>query len=257
MSVFQAQILSDLHLEHGHQYNTFTFPTAAPYLILAGDIGRVFDYGGFLSFLSAQSARYKKVFLVLGNHEFYMKDYDWAIERAQKLCNEPCLNGRVILLHRTCWDDPESDITIVGCTLWSRIPKESYKAVELGISDFTQIGSWTVEEHNQLHVEEVSWLREQTAQAARDGVDHKRRFLVVTHHAPCLSGISKPEHSGSVLSSAFATDLLSEEWPGVHTWVFGHTHFNCDFVEDGIRIVANQKGYNTEQRFDPMKVIKL
>jgi hypothetical protein len=67
----RVQNLSDLHLEVGQQYATFTFPATAPFLLLAGDIGRLIDYDAYRSFLELQVARYKKVFLVLGNHEFY------------------------------------------------------------------------------------------------------------------------------------------------------------------------------------------
>jgi len=29
-------------------------------------------------------------------------------------------------------------------------------------------------------------------------------------------------------------------------WAFGHTHFNCDFLDEvGKRVVTNQKGYYT------------
>lgn len=36
-----VQILSDLHLEVGQQYRTYTFPVMAPLLLLAGDIGNL------------------------------------------------------------------------------------------------------------------------------------------------------------------------------------------------------------------------
>ena len=29
----------------------------------------------------------------------------------------------------------------------------------------------------------------------------------------------------------------------VVAWAFGHTHWNCDFEEKGVRIVSNQRGY--------------
>ncbi|KAF5867400.1 putative ser thr protein phosphatase superfamily protein, partial [Botrytis fragariae] len=60
------QILSDLHLEVCSQYYTFSIAPVAPYLILAGDIGRLIDYEGYLAFLAKQTAQFEKVFLVLG-----------------------------------------------------------------------------------------------------------------------------------------------------------------------------------------------
>ena len=40
----RVQILSDLHLEVGQQYSSYTFPATAPFLLLGGDIGRLIDY---------------------------------------------------------------------------------------------------------------------------------------------------------------------------------------------------------------------
>lgn len=57
----RIQILSDLHLEVAQQYPTFNFPLSAPFLLLAGDIGRLIDYDAYRGFLEAQVARYKKV----------------------------------------------------------------------------------------------------------------------------------------------------------------------------------------------------
>lgn len=63
----RVQVLSDLHLEVGSQYATYICPVAAPFLLLAGDIGRLIDYEGYLEFLAAQVSRFDKVFLILGN----------------------------------------------------------------------------------------------------------------------------------------------------------------------------------------------
>lgn len=45
------QIMSDLHFELGQQYSSFYIPSSAPYLLLAGDIGRLVHYHLFLTFL--------------------------------------------------------------------------------------------------------------------------------------------------------------------------------------------------------------
>ena len=64
------QILSDLHLEVGNAYSTIDVPAEAPYLILAGDIGRLVDLADYAKFLERQIDRFDLIFLVLGNHEF-------------------------------------------------------------------------------------------------------------------------------------------------------------------------------------------
>ena len=93
-----VQVLSDLHLEVGHQYSSFDFPTTAPNLILAGDIGLLSNYEAYLDFLHNQTERYDRVFLVLGNHELYGLDFATALSTAKKLEKEPRLGGKLSFL---------------------------------------------------------------------------------------------------------------------------------------------------------------
>jgi len=255
----RIQILSDLHLEVGQQYASFNFPASAPFLLLAGDIGRLIDYEGYLYFLSAQVSRYQKVFLVLGNHEFYGLDYESGLEQAQRLAAEPNLAAGFVLLNRTRWDDPDSRLTIIGCTLWSAIPEDAYDLVRSKISDYKKIDGWTPQRHNEAHYEEVTWLREEVAKLTSDQEEVRgRQLLVATHHAPCMEGTSRPEHSANPWTPAFATDLVDEPaWNGVKIWVFGHTHFSTDFLRNGIRLVANQRGYVVPGIKAPKKESKL
>lgn len=238
----RVQILSDLHLEVGQQYSTFTFPASAPYLLLAGDIGRLIDYEAYHSFIKSQVNRFKKVFLILGNHEFYGLDYESGLAEARRLAQEPSLKSRLVLLHRARWDDPESDLTVLGCTLWSAIPEAAYGIVEGKVNDFKKINQWTAARHSAVHEEEAAWLLKQVAQVKEDPA--RRRLLVATHHAPCVKGTSRPEHVANPWTPAFATDLVDHtEWEGIRVWVFGHTHYSTQLSRNGIKVVSNQRGY--------------
>lgn len=244
------QILSDLHLEVGQQYSDFQIPVKAPNLILAGDIGRLIDYDNYLQFLTIQTSLFERVFLVLGNHEFYGMTFDDAIARARELEKEPSLNGKLVLLHQNRWDDPTSDVTVLGCTLWSNIPPESAGITASKINDFKKIAGWTVDAHNARYASDSAWLKQQLLSLKADGVARKgqeRTVLVVTHHAPCMEGTSRPKDSGNPWSVAFATDVFTtQEWHEcgvVDCWVFGHTHYTTDLVKGGVRIVSNQRGY--------------
>ncbi|KAJ5360687.1 hypothetical protein N7517_009878 [Penicillium concentricum] len=138
------QILSDLHLEINQQYS-FEIPVCSKYLILAGDIGRLEDYNNYRDFLQNQTMKFELVFLGLGNHEFYETTFTSGLEKAKQLEKEPCMNGRLVLLHQRRYDIPDSHMTILGCTLWSQIPQESADIVRSKISDFQKIKEWSVE----------------------------------------------------------------------------------------------------------------
>ncbi|CAG9956843.1 unnamed protein product [Clonostachys rosea f. rosea IK726] len=235
-----VQVLSDLHLEVGSQYATYTFPVAAPFLLLVGDIGRLIDYDAYLEFLVTQVSRFDKVFLILGNHEFYGLEFQSGIDEAQRLSKEPALQKKLVLLHKSRWDDPDSNLTILGCTLWSSVPETAFEIVEYKISDFKKIQNWTVHDHNRVHADELEWLCDQVSLAK----ESNRTILVATHHAPCIEGTSRPEHAQNPWTSAFASELLGDNsWEGVKVWVFGHTHYTTRFTRRGIELVANQRGY--------------
>ncbi|KAE9966696.1 hypothetical protein BLS_006857 [Venturia inaequalis] len=236
------QILSDLHLEVGHQYDTYQIPPHAPHLILAGDIGRLIDYEDYLAFLTRHIDRFQFIYLVLGNHEFYGLTLGDGLERAAKLEREKALSNKVIVLHQRRHDIPQLGVIILGCTLWSSIPKEAEVVVAAKINDFKRIVGWSVQDHNAAHQLDLEWLITQV-NIARSQIK-SRRIVVVTHHAPCIKGTSHPEHTSSDCNSAFATDLLDNGcWVGVNTWVFGHTHYSTAFLRNGIRVIANQRGY--------------
>lgn len=247
----QIQLLSDLHLEVGQQYASYAaFPQTAPYLLLAGDVGRLTDYQPYAAFLAAQAARYDRVFLVLGNHEFWGLRYEAAVDTARRLCAEPALRGRVELMHRRRWDCPRTRLSVLGCTLWSRIPREAFEAVRDKVRDFRRIDGWTPEEHVRHHEEDVAWLRDEVRRGAREGRQRRRQLLVATHHAPSLEGTSRPKDAGNPWSVAFASDVLDrggdDGWEGedgVQVWAYGHTHHCTDLRKRGVRVVANQRGY--------------
>ncbi|KAJ3455379.1 hypothetical protein MRS44_013979 [Fusarium solani] len=239
-STAEVQVLSDLHLEVAQQYLSYTFPATAPLLLLGGDIGRLADYDGYLKFLERQVCRYKKVFLVLGNHEFYGLDYETGLKTSRRLEAEPTIAGKLLVLHRARWDDPDSALTILGCTLWSAIPKEAYSVVQSKVNDFKKINKWSVEGHNEIHAQEAAWLRKEVAQVP----SQKRQLLVATHHAPSVHGTSRPGHTENPWTCAFATDLAGQDgWNRVNVWFFGHTHYSTDLMCNGVRLVANQRGY--------------
>ncbi|KAH8768948.1 Metallo-dependent phosphatase-like protein [Diaporthe sp. PMI_573] len=280
----QVQIMSDLHLEVGQQYQTFDFPVAGRLLILAGDIGRLIDYEDYRTFLERQVGRFDKVGLVLGNHEFFGLSYKEGISRAKQLSREPSLEAKLVLLDRAVWTDETSGSIVMGCTLWSFIPDSARAVVESKVSDYKKIEGWSVDMHNQRHTEDAAWLASKLQSLSKNiKVNHHqqqgRNILVVTHHAPSLTGTSAPEHANNPWTPAFATDLLPRlNTDRVKTWVFGHTHHTTELFSDGVRLIANQRGYvipgskpkvaqepskwswtrkPDRSKFDPERVVKL
>jgi hypothetical protein len=260
------QILSDLHLEKPHAYELFDIPPKAPYLALLGDIGTVKDDDLF-TFLEAQLQKFKLVFFLLGNHEPYGSNWSAAKARVEEFSQGISRRrargqglGKFVFLDQTRYDI-SNDVTVLGCTLYTRVPQPQAEVISYRLNDFYDIGDWTVEAHCEAHEADRIWLNDQVSQIAASRPHQK--IVIFTHHSPTVaSEAADPAHASSPISSGFSTDLTGEpcwEKPQVRMWAFGHTHYNCDYTEQrtGKRVIANQKGYYFAQAkgFDPGKVV--
>ena len=87
-------------------------------------------------------------------------------------------------------------------------------------------------------------------------------IVVVTHHLPTLEVVA-PHHKGSVLNSAFATDLSKLIADSrIDAWIYGHSHTNIDTEINGTKVVCNQMGYvfdneHISNGFEPSKFLIL
>lgn len=211
----------------------------------------------FLEFLHAQYQKFKHVFFVLGNHEFYGITRAEGLQLAAKLTQEPVLQSRLVLLERDRFDFPGQDVTLLGCTLHSCISQESRDIVQSKVKDFSRILQWTVDDHNVGHERDLRWLRDEiTSIRNQERTDQtrtgnsRRKIVVVTHHAPIRKGGSHPQHENNSWSDGFATELLSSgaskmanplldvDWA-----VFGHTHFTTSCTRGSVKLISNQRGY--------------
>ena len=248
-----VQILSDLHLETPKAYDVFNIMPKAPYLALLGDIGNVASHkDDCLAFLTRQLNQFRAVLFILGNHEAYHSNWPETLDilRAfEKDVRNDASLGDFVLLDRAVYRMPDTNVVILGCSLFSSISAESHMAVSLGINDFFVINDWDVDSHNEAHKRDIAWLNTQVAELEQSDV----RIMIFTHWSPSKDARAiDPRHATSSITSAFSTDLSEEKCfksEKVKIWAFGHTHYNCDFTverKDGVgslRLLANQRGY--------------
>ncbi|KAK3933525.1 hypothetical protein QBC46DRAFT_414706 [Diplogelasinospora grovesii] len=235
----------------------------APNLALLGDIGHVMDDGLFV-FLERQLSRYWNAFFLMGNHEPIGSSWPIAksrvrgfADRMERLRSLSTI-GRFVFLDQTRHDVNDT-VTVLGCTLFSRIDPEAAAAISSRFVDFQQIQHWMVQDHIDAHLSDLAWLNAQVSGIPRS--EPNRQIAIFTHYSPTLDARAVDvKHIDSPVKSGFATDLSTEEcWKNksVVLWAFGHTHFCCDFTDDlGKKIIANQKGYASfpKKAFDMKRV---
>ncbi|KAK6949615.1 hypothetical protein Daesc_009698 [Daldinia eschscholtzii] len=251
-------------------YDDFEIPPRSPHLALLGDIGCVKkDEEKYIAFLRRQLANFRVVFLVLGNHEPYYSTWEHSKQimfrfekqiRQERETNTEI--GEFVFLdkRRYDFDDNGTTLSILGCTLCSKVPLESIDDVSYSLNDFYHIENWTVEQHNAEHERDLEWLNSQVEELEDSG----RNVIIFTHHSPTRDERSvEAQHRQSKRISGFCTNLSDQKcWRSsdVVLWAFGHTHYNCSYEDEETnkRIYTNQKGYlGGSEGFDVNRVISL
>ena len=248
------QYCSDLHLEfpENKQYiidNPIT--PKADVLMLAGDIVPFNQLDQLDYFFDDISKKFKEVYWIPGNHEYYHCDTQNRIGtfKEEIRANVHLLNNHFVEIGNT---------KVILSTLWSKIPDNKKDIVEQSLNDFHIIT------HNskRFKVTDYNLLFEQNLKFIQQEVENntKEKCLVVTHHVPTFTNYPE-QYLGSPINSAFATDLDNFITNStINAWIFGHNHANvADFKVGKTVLATNQLGYvraNEHFDFDGAKVIQ-
>jgi predicted phosphohydrolase len=253
----EFQVLSDLHLEVVDKIPTF--PVTAENLILAGDIGYPLR-SHYMTFIRDVASKYKHIYVVAGNHEFY--DRSLSVQKMIASLHQFCSQfDNVHFLSNNCI--VRDNVRIVGTILWTDIPEQYQKTVKESILDYKRITAQKSaservplkpENTVEWHREAVAFLEKEIKEAEKNG----EKVLVITHHAPTFQAISK-QYEGDVINFAYATNLEHLIKAPVVAWVFGHTHHPSRLVINGVQLVNNCGGYPGEIKsgFDPSYVLTI
>ena len=264
----RIQYMSDLHMElwdNSRYIRANEFDVKGDVLVLAGDTFYLRDIiAPQKRFWKWASENFRQVLLVPGNHEFYSNSdvtsrgdsWQWMFldepsGKAERRENVGYYYNKVV-----CIDDVDFILT----TLWSRIPEVDMFHVHRGMNDFRQIlydgHRFTPDDFNLEHEKCLQFLK----QAVEDST--AKHIVVVTHHLPTLAVVA-PQHKGSVLNGAFATELgnfIADS--RIDVWIYGHSHTNIDTMIGNTRIVSNQLGYiyyneHLRNGFEANKVVEI
>ena len=231
------QLLSDIHLcNTPTPYKVVPAP-GAEILLLAGDVGDACD-PSLPDFLARAAALpgYRHVIFVKGNHEMFGSTLE---ETNVILEGYAQATPKLVVLNRTTFDVPGTDVRIAGCTLWSRVSDAQQPRVEREVGDFKHIREWTLARRHAEHDKDVDFIVDVMGQAVCD----KKRLLLMTHHAPVLRVGSATAHLRGPYTSSYECDIEGLLVPPIVAAVFGHTHFSmAATLESGVRLLSNQLG---------------
>lgn len=237
----EFQFCSDLHIE---MFNNTPNPLEyiipnASVLILAGDIGSFYKYDQLNEFIKKICEYYKIVIYVLGNHEYYFNshkndeekmDFSKIKELKDKLSNSIknlyILDRSSIIVNNVC---------IVGCTLWSDLKVEIPKFI-------VKIHGINNSIYNNNYNLDLNYIKYMNDYCLKNNL----KLLVITHYTPSYTLISDSKRNYKY-SSLYASDLDDFiKKSNIHTWIYGHCHFNSNTYIGKTNVISNQKGKNKD-----------
>ena len=235
-----VQYISDIHLEllNNEQINKvkINLKIKADICILTGDIGNPFlpHYYYFLLFLSN---KFKKIFIIAGNHEYY-NNY---IMKTQVKINEIVNKFSNITFLNNTFEDYEN-IRWIGTTLWTQIDNLQYR-----INDTVLIKDMTVEKYNELHNESIIFL----TNTLQECFDNLINCIVITHHLPSdkLTHSKYKSYFYKNYNQWFTCnldDLILKYNLIITAWFYGHTHTPSVQTINNVLFLCNPVGYQEE-----------
>jgi predicted phosphodiesterase len=268
------QIVSDLHLEFYRNPLDLKLKVTSPYLALLGDIcvAGTNDIKNLEKFLDYYSPKYKLIFWLPGNHEYYTSKknpltIDEITIRMKTLCKK---YGNVIFLNNKHYDLElnGAKYRIIGTTLWAYIPETKEKYALEYLNDYYHIytsgegsnGLITYEKARKIKPTDVNILH---AKSVKYIDRHLREsplpLIIFTHHKPFLGIDEKNGPLGPLPSintrhrdpTGYETDQVSglneQQKKKIAIWCYGHTHKHFNGKVHGVWFLSNPKGYPNQQ----------
>lgn len=238
---------SDLHNELVDHPDGFFRPDVLPdekdqVLVLAGDVIKLHHIPKHLEFFESLGRRFKAVFYVFGNHEYYggkmgEKYTQRAVESLSSVSNLHVLSRFTPSVYL-------DGMKFVGATLWTD-PRRGYLS-KYESNDLKRI-KYHDKQRNSYHTfNPVAWRREFDADYAwlRAETREDTPTVVVTHHAPTMLSVDESDFNGS-MAVYYKNDLKDfvESRPHVRAWVHGHIHTRNHYTVGSTLVTSNPVGY--------------
>jgi predicted MPP superfamily phosphohydrolase len=273
---------SDMHLDHYGSQDVMWYPPKMPddsetTLILAGDIwiGTHFIAHAEDSWIGNVSQHFKRVLVVLGNHDYWPTEKYLSIKAGAQKCRDLLAHLGIMNVFILDCDVLEvEDVLFVGCTLWTDMNKgdpltmfnmpnsmhydgkiayeTGLKSLNLQTNSYSQMGwsRFTSEKWVQTHYKHRDYLKIIFEQ------NKDKKIVAITHHLPLLT-LNDPRFAGHHANHYYSSDLsdLILDNPHVKLWFYGHTHYQQELLFGETLLVNNCVGYKS-QGFEQMHLVK-
>ena len=245
--------LSDLHLEFYKKSfdfsKIFNFDNFSEILCLCGDIGYP-EHSIYEEFLKFCSSKFKYVFLISGNHEYYSRNNNKKTIQSTNLMIEEICNKftNIYFLNNKSKYLEEYDLNVIGTTLWTEMPEDILeKDTKKFYNDFNMIYYNYENCIYKLNEDFMNLLNAESIEFIEESLKEKKgKTLLLTHHLPTYKLISE-KYKNYECNYFFANDLDEIIQNNViDLWLCGHSHTPNKININKTTIAMNPIGYPGE-----------
>ena len=248
-------IVSDLHLDF-QNINKYAFLNEenAEILLIAGDTCESKNLDKFKNTFKNICDKYKDVFIIAGNHEFYKNFHadslDQLYEFSRKFNNMHFLNNDCINL--------SENYILIGSTLWTDFNKgnplvmntakdimNDYKLIKIIKNGYRKLAP---RDTFEFHIRSKEFIESELNN------NKNKKVILFTHHAPSflsLQNNSKPSYDDYCFASDLSNLILDNSH--IKYWIHGHTHFSANYTIGNCNVISNPRGYPHENYVDNFK----
>jgi hypothetical protein len=260
---YVLQYGSDFHLDSKSPPFSLLIEPACPDLALCGDLGNPFSqiYSDFIHWCAR---RWTRVFVIAGNHEYFVKDSAIGMNDTEAQIRSVCAaaGGNVIFLQKDLYFIESHKLVIAGATLWSTPElrrwsqmsadflgnpgvRGEYNAIFKHDEYTDEMRPLHPSDITEISVNQVTWLRG-ALNSAWGSIPEGWRVIVLSHYLPTYK-LNQPRFADHPLRSCYSNaydDLLQKP---VVAWVCGHSHTAKTLRFDtGCLVTLNPLGYEKE-----------
>jgi Icc-related predicted phosphoesterase len=199
------------------------------------------------TFFLREVPKYKKVFMVMGNHEHYHGKFHKTRtellgqlpDNVELLENEAVEYEGVVFMGATLWTNCNNGDSLTTYTL--RASMNDYRVIQNFYEDKSLYFKLTPEWTFRTHIKTMNYFREELPKHSDKPV------VVITHHAPSFMSISEQYRGPGDyhMNGGYASDLSEFilDHPQIKKWVHGHVHSTHQYNIGDTEVLANPRGY--------------
>ena len=207
-------------------------------------------------FFEFVTAKYEKVFMVMGNHDHYGGRFDKTYGLLKSV-----LPKNVSLLENEV--EEYKGVLFLGATLWTDLNKGdpvTRYMIKGFMNDYKVIQNFYPAKnlYHKLTPEDTATAHFKTKQYFKTilELNKDKPIVVITHMAPSFASVNEKYLHDSVINGGYASELseLILDQPAIKFWVHGHMHDPVDYMIGDTRVLCNPRGYipwEAGNGFDP------